>query len=87
MKNEHLCGRWSIVSKTWQNGGETLVGFCGDVYPHDLNEENIAYIKAFCGYAPNAVHEIHARFPEHITPAYPAAKTNFINGFMLIKGG
>lgn len=80
----NISGRFDLVSKTSYRDGKVLVGFCGNVYPHDLSTENIKYIKAFCN-MPNGKHRFCAAWPEEIEPAYPAAKKNFKNGFMLIE--
>ena len=78
----NINGKFSRVS-TWGGAGPVLVGFCGNVWPHDLTAENINYIKAFYNRS-GWSHKLLLSWPEDITPAYPAAKTNFINGFMLI---
>ncbi len=80
----NINGRFSQVSKSDYHDGIVLVGFCGDVYPHDLNAKNIKYIKVFCN-MPDSEHEILTEWPESIEPAYPAAKKNFVNGFLLLK--
>ena len=84
MKNIELQGKHSRVSKTYYHDGIILVGFLGNIYPHDLTHENIDYIKTFYS-MPNSTHEFFNTWPEEIEPAYPAAKTNFRNGFMLIR--
>lgn len=78
-----IAGRFSRVSKTTYRDGVVLVGFVGYVYPHDLTAEQIAYIKAFY-MMPGGDHEFFNKWPDEIEAAYPAAKTNFKNGFMLI---
>lgn len=80
----NISGRFDRVSKSYYRDGKVLVGFCGNVYPHDLTEENIRHIKAMVC-MPNGKHRFYATWPEDIEPAYPAAKKNFKNGFMLIE--
>ena len=79
-----IAGRFSRVSKTTYHDGIVLVGFCGNVYPHDLTAEQIAYIKTFYS-MPGSNHEFFSEWPADIEAACPAAKTNFKNGFMLIR--
>ena len=77
-----IAGRFSIVSRTSE--GAVLVGFLGNVYPRNLSAGQIDYIKTFyC--IPDGEHEFFDDWPEDIEPAYPAAKRNFKNGFMLIR--
>ena len=83
---DDIAGRFSRVSKTTYHDGLVLVGFLGSVYPHDLSNEQIAYIKTFY-MLPDSEHEFFNSWPEEVEPAYPAAKTNFRNGFMLIRRG
>lgn len=80
-----ISGRFTRVSKTTYRDGTVLVAFCGNVYPHDLNKEQIAYIKAFYMMPSNSSHEFFSDWPEGVEPAYAAAKTNFRNGYMLIS--
>ena len=84
MKNSELAGRFSRVSKTDYRDGVVLVGFIGNIWPHDLTTDNIHRIKAFME-MPDSTHEFFNEWPEGIEPAYPAAKTNFKNGFMLLN--
>ena len=82
---KEIFGRFARVSDFSDRTGPVLVGFCGDVYPHDLRPEHIEYIKAFYNRA-GWGHRFYNEWPEEIKPAYPAAKAkgNFKNGFMLI---
>ena len=80
-----ISGKFTRVSKTTYHDGKVLVAFCGDVYPHDLSAENVDYIKTFYNMS-GCKHEFFGGWPETIKPAYPAAKNNFKNGFMLITG-
>ena len=84
MKNSLLAGKFGRVSKTYYRQGVVLVGFCGNIWPHDLTSDNIKYIKAYYNMS-DSVHEFFDEWPEGIEPAYPAAKSNFKNGFILIK--
>lgn len=79
----NISGRFTRVSDTTYRDGVVLVGFVGNVYPHDLSKENIDHIKAFYCMS-GCKHEFFNEWPEFITPAYPAAKKNIRNGFMLI---
>lgn len=76
-------GRFSIVSDTDYRQGIVLVAFLGDVYPHDLKETQIEYIKGFCNMR-GCRHEIFNEWPDGIEPRYPAAKRNFKNGYILL---
>ena len=79
----NISGRFGLVSKTDYRDDVVLVGFLGNVYPHDLYPEQIQYIKTFCN-MPNSKHQIFNDWPDGIEPLYPAAKKNFKNGFMLL---
>ena len=79
-----LAGKFSRVSATDYHDGVVLVGLCGDVWPHDLTAEQKHYIMSFYNMRPCLV-ELCPTWPEGIEPAYPAAKKNFINGFVLLK--
>lgn len=81
----NLNGKFTSVSKTDHHDGVILVGFCGDVYQHDLRPWNIQYLKSWYSMPPDCKHEICSTWPEEIEPAYPAAKKNFINGFLLLR--
>lgn len=81
---DDIAGRFTRVSKTTYHDGVVLVAFCGNVYPHDLTAEQIAYIKSFY-MMPGSSHEFFNEYPDEIEPAYAAAKTNYKNGFMLIR--
>lgn len=82
----NIAGRFSIASATDYHDGVVLVGFMGNVYPHDLKQSQIEFIKGFyC--MPNSKHEIFTEWPNGIEPRYPAAKTNFRNGFILLTKG
>lgn len=76
-----IAGRFNRVSR-FEDDDFVLVGFYGNVWPHDLSPANIQYIKSF--YLCSGEHEIHTEWPEGITPIYPAAKKNCKNGFLLI---
>lgn len=78
----NIAGRFSRVSR-FEDDSFVLVGFCGNVWPHDLSSENIQYIKSF--YLCAGDHKIFNEWPEGIEPIYPAAKKNFKNGFLLIQ--
>ena len=80
----NISGKFSKVSESDYHNGIVLVGFCGNVYPHDLTADNIDYIKTFYNMS-GCKHEFFSEWPEKIKPAYPAAKKNFINGFMLFR--
>lgn len=80
----NIDGRFSIVSATDYRDGVVLVGFLGRVCPHDLKPRQIEYIKYFYN-MPNSTHEIFTEWPNGIEPRYPAAKSNFKNGFLLLK--
>lgn len=80
----NINGKFAKVSKTTYRDGKVLIGFIGDVYPHDLTESQIEYIKAYY-MMPRSTHRFYNEWPDKIEPAYPAAKNNFINGFMLIE--
>ena len=82
MKN--MSGRWLRVSATTYHEGKVLVGFLGDLWPHDLTTEEINHIKAFF-HMTGARHTIYNEWPEDIRPRYEAAKTNFKNGYLLIE--
>lgn len=79
----NINGRFGLVSKTDYRDGVVLVGFLGNVYPHDLRKEQIDYIKC-CYNMSGCNHEIFTDWPDGIEPLYPAAKKNFKNGFMLL---
>lgn len=76
-------GRFSRVSAGYDKTAPVLVGLLGNVWPHDLTAANIDYIKAFYGRTGWA-HKLLTDWPDDIAPAYPAAKKNFVNGFVLI---
>ena len=78
-----ISGRFERVSKTYYRNGVVLVGFCGNVYPRDLTSGNIRYIKTFFN-MPKSEHRFYNEWPEWVEPDYPACKTNFKNGFMLL---
>lgn len=79
----NIAGKFGIVSDTDYRQGIVLVGFTGNAYPHDLTQKQISYIKAFYNME-NCAHEICGEWPQGIEPRYPAAKTNFKNGFILL---
>ena len=79
----NINGKFSRVSKDYGKNGPVLIGLAGDVYPHDLNAANIAYLKSFYMRG-NWYAKLLAEWPEGIEPAYPAAVKNFKNGFILI---
>lgn len=80
----NINGRFGRVSDTTYRDGVVLVGFLGSLYPHDLTPDNIKYLKGLYN-MPNSTHEFFNEWPDGIEPAYPAAKKNFKNGFMLLK--
>jgi len=77
-------GRFTRVSKTTWSDNHVLIGFVGSVYPHDLKPDQISFIKIFY-MMPNSTHEIYNEWPSEIEPAYPAVKSNFKNGFLLLR--
>ena len=79
-------GKFSRASATTYKDGVVLVGFVGNVYPHELTDENIQYIKDFYGMH-DSVHEICMDWPGGVEPWYPSAKKNFKNGYLLLKKG
>ena len=79
----NIAGKFSIVSATDYRQGIVLVGFTGNVYPHDLTKKQINYIKAFYNME-HCAHEICGEWPHGIEPRYPAAKSNFKNGYILL---
>jgi hypothetical protein len=78
-----IAGKFSRVSRTTYRDGVVLVGLIGDIYPHDLKSDEIAYIKAFYN-MPGSNHEIYTTWPDRVEPAYTAAKTNIKNGYLLL---
>lgn len=78
-----LAGKFTRVSKTTYHDGLVLVALIGDVYPHDLTPEEIAYIKAFYNMT-HSTHEIYTTWPDMVEPAYTAAKNNYKNGYLLL---
>jgi hypothetical protein len=81
---DDIAGRFTRVSRTTYQDGTVLVAFCGSLYPHDLTADQISYIKTFYN-MPNAEHEFFNEWPDGIEPAYAIAKTNYKNGYMLIR--
>lgn len=81
---DDIAGRFTRVSRTTYHDGTVLVAFCGSIYPHDLSAEQVAYIKTFYNMS-GCSHEFFNDWPDGIEPAYTAAKTNYKNGFMLIR--
>ena len=81
---DEIAGGFTRVSRTTYHDGTVLVAFCGSLYLHDLNAEQISYVKAFYN-MPNAKHEFFNEWPDEIEPAYAAAKANYKNGYMLIR--
>lgn len=79
-----IAGKFTRVSKTTYRDGVVLVAFCGNLYPHDLTDMDVQHIKDFY-YMPTSEHTLLNDWPGEIEPAYPAAKTNYHNGFLLIK--
>ena len=79
-----ISGKFGRASKTTYRDGKVLVGFCGDIWPRDLRPEQIQYIKTFYHMPADSQVEIFNDWPEDIEPAFPAAKANFKNGYMLI---
>ena len=79
----NIAGKFGIVSATDYRQGTVLVGFTGNLYPHDLNQKQIDYIKAFYNME-RCAHEIRNEWPSEIEPRYHAAKTNFKNGYILL---
>ena len=80
----NIAGKFSIVSATDYRQGIVLVGFTGNVYPHDLKQAQVEYIKAFYNME-HCTHEICTEWPSEIEPRYPAAKNNFKNGYILLR--
>ena len=79
----NISGRFGLASATDYRDGVVLVGFLGNVYPHDLTAENIKFIKAMYNMS-GSKHEFFNGWPDGIVPLYPAAKKNFKNGYMLL---
>lgn len=79
----NISGRFGLASATDYRDGVVLVGFLGNVYPHDLTADNINYIKGMYNMG-GSKHEFFNAWPDEIEPLYPAAKTNFKNGYMLL---
>ena len=79
----NISGRFGMASATDYRDGVVLVGFLGNVYPHDLTAGNIAFIKTFYNMS-ECKHEFFSEWPDGIEPLYPAAKKNFKNGYMLL---
>ena len=81
----NLNGRFGRVSTTTYRDGVVLVGFLGNVYPHDLTAENIKWLKGMYNMPQDCKHTIFLEWPDGIEAAYPAAKKNFKNGFILFE--
>ena len=81
----NIAGKFTRVSKTDYHDGAVLVALLGNVYPHDLDAQDIEHIKTFYNMPNDSKTEIYPCWPETISPAYPAAKQNYINGFLLIR--
>ena len=79
----NISGKYTIASATDYRDGIVLVAFMGNLYPHDLTPAQITHIKWFYN-MPNSRHEIRTEWPDEIAPRYPAARTNFKNGFLLL---
>lgn len=79
----NICGRFLSVSKSTYREGKVLVALVGDVYPHDLSKEQIAFIKTYYN-MPHSAHEILIEWPDDVEPAFEAAKTNYHNGYLLL---
>lgn len=80
-----IAGKFTRVSKTDYRDGVVMIGLLGNVYPHDLYDEDIDRIKAFYNMPQDSTVEFFDCWPEAIVPWYPAAQRNFINGFLLIR--
>ena len=80
-----IAGKFTRVSKTDYRDGVVMVGLLGNVYPHDLYEEDIDHIKAFYNMPKDSTVEVFNCWPESVVSWYPAAKRYFINGFLLIR--
>lgn len=83
-ENAKIFGKFTRVSKDYGKDGPVLVGLCGDIFPHDLSVGNIDYIKVFYNRGAWSC-SLLFDWPDGIEPAYPAAKTNIKNGFVLIE--
>jgi len=79
----NIAGKFARVSDTTYREGTVLVGFCGNAHARDLNPVQVEYIKAFY-VMEGANHSILESWPEDIKPAYPAARQNFRNGYLLL---
>ena len=79
-------GRFGLVSAPDCRDGVVLIGFLGNVWPHDLTQAQIEWLKGLYQ-MPNSTHEIFSVWPDGIEPLYPAAKKNFKNGFILFRKG
>ena len=77
-------GRFSICSKYYAPDDPVVVGLCGSLTKEALTDEVVAKIKLFY----NRVcfeHLYVEKFPEEFEPSYPAARTNFPNGYLILK--
>lgn len=84
MYRKLISGKFSRVSATNYREGVVLVGFCGDLWPHDLTTEQKIYLMDFYQMNPSRL-TICREWPEGVEPAYPAARKNFKNGFLLME--
>ena len=80
----NIAGKFSRVSASDYRAGVVLVGLIGNVYPHDLTPDNIRWLKGMYNMPSTCKHEIFDEWPEGIEAAYPAARKNFKNGFLLL---
>lgn len=79
-------GRFGLVSATDYRDGVVLIGFLGNVWPHDLTQSQIEWLKGMYQMS-GSTHKIFNEWPDGIEPLYPAAKKNFRNGFILFQKG
>lgn len=81
----NIRGRFGKASNTTYSDGVVLIGFVGNVCPHDLTLNNINWLKQMYNMPKDCKHEILTSWPEDIEPVNEAAKKNFKNGFLLLK--
>lgn len=79
----NISGRFGRCTDFSDRNGPMVVGFLGNVWPHDLTRDQIGLIKSFYGRT-DWDHKFYNEWPNEFEPAYSAAKANFKNGFMVI---
>ena len=76
-------GKFGLASATNYRDGVVLVGFLGNAYPQKLTAKQIDYIKGLYNMT-GSKHEICTEWPAGVKPYYPAAMSNFKNGYILL---